>query len=292
MLEFGAHMSIAGGCDQALIKASALQMTSCQIFTKNANQWAAKPLDPAMIERWNEQRASTGVKHLVAHDSYLINIASPDEAAREKSRLALAVELERCDQLEIPYLVSHPGAHMGDGVDVGIQRVGESINRIFAEQPGGKSMLLLETTAGQGTTLGRSFEEIAAMIDQVENKSRVGVCLDTCHIFVAGYDIRDAESYKSTMDAFDSIVGLDNLKVIHLNDAQKGLGSHRDRHTHIGDGELGLSSFENLIGDERMCGRPAVLETPKGDNDEEDARNLATLRGIAERMAATKAVNA
>ncbi len=153
MLEFGAHMSIAGGCDQALIKASALQMTSCQIFTKNANQWAAKPLDPAMIERWNQQRVTTGIKHLVAHDSYLINIASPDETAREKSRLALAVELDRCDQLEIPDLVSHPGAHMGDGVDVGIQRVAESINRILDEQPDGKSMLLLETTAGQGSTL-------------------------------------------------------------------------------------------------------------------------------------------
>jgi deoxyribonuclease-4 len=283
MLEFGAHMSIAGGCDQALIKAAALGMTSCQIFTKNANQWAAKPLDPAMIERWNEQRSITGIKHLVAHDSYLINIASPDEAAREKSRLALAHELERCDQLDVPYLVSHPGAHMGDGEEIGIKRVGESINRIFAEQPDGRSMLLLETTAGQGSTL----EQLAAMIDLVENKDRVGVCLDTCHVFVAGCDLRDPDSYARTMDAFGDIVGFDRLKVIHLNDAKKGLGSHVDRHTHIGDGELGISSFELLLADERLQGRAGVLETPKGDNDEEDARNLATLRGIVERVKAT-----
>jgi deoxyribonuclease-4 len=288
MLEFGAHMSIAGGCDQALIKASALNMTSCQIFTKNASQWAAKPLDPAMIERWNEQRAVTGIKHLVAHDSYLINIASPDDAVWEKSRLALAVELERCDQLEVPHLVSHPGAHMGSGEEAGIHRVAVAINQIFDDQPTGKSMLLLETTAGQGSTLGRTFEELAAIIDQVENKSRVGVCLDTCHIFVAGYDIRDAESYTKTMSSFDEVIGLDYLKVIHLNDAKKGLGSHVDRHTHIGDGELGISAFENLLADGRLQGRPAVLETPKGDHDEEDARNLATLRGIVERQAAAK----
>jgi deoxyribonuclease IV len=288
MLEFGAHMSIAGGCDQALIKAAALNMTSCQIFTKNASQWAAKPLDPAMIERWNEQRATTGIKHLVAHDSYLINVASPDDANWEKSRLALAVELERCDQLDVPYLVSHPGAHMGTGEEAGIQRVAAAINKIFDEQPDGRSMLLLETTAGQGSTLGRTFEELASIIEQVDNKSRVGVCLDTCHIFVAGYDIRDADSYAKTMCSFDEVIGLNRLKVIHLNDAKKGLGSHVDRHTHIGDGELGISAFENLIRDERLQGRPAVLETPKGDNDEEDARNLATLRGIAERKAAAK----
>jgi deoxyribonuclease-4 len=285
MLEFGAHMSAAGGCDNALIKASALGMTSCQIFTKQPQQWAAKPLDPAMIERWNEQRSLTGIKHLVAHDSYLINIAAPDEGNREKSRLALAHELERCDQLDVPYLVSHPGAHMGDGEDIGIERVGASINRIFADQPDGRSMLLIETTAGQGTTLGRTFEEVAAMIDLVENNDRIGVCFDTCHVFVAGYDLRDAESYKQTMDAFGNTVGFDKLKVIHLNDAKKPLGSRVDRHTHIGEGELGLSSFEFLIGDKRLDGLPAVLETPKGDNDEEDARNLTTLRGIAERVA-------
>jgi deoxyribonuclease-4 len=286
MLEFGAHMSIAGGCDQALIKAAALGMTSCQIFTKNASQWAAKPLDPAMIERWNEQRAITGINHLVAHDSYLINIASPAEENREKSRLALAHELERCDQLDVPYLVSHPGAHMGDGVEIGIERVGESINHIFAEQPDGRSVLLLETTAGQGSTLGRTFEEIAGMVDLVENKERVGVCFDTCHVFVAGYDLRDADSYAQTMNAFGDIIGFDKLKVLHLNDAKKGLGSRVDRHTHIGEGELGLSSFEFLIADKRLDGLTAVLETPKGDNDEEDARNMATLRSIAKRVGA------
>jgi deoxyribonuclease IV len=287
MLEFGAHMSIAGGCDQALIKAAALGMTSCQIFTKQPQQWAAKPLDPAMIERWNEQRTLTGINHLVAHDSYLINVASPNEALREKSRVALAHELERCDQLGVPYLVSHPGNPMDDGPELGIKYVGQSINRILDEQPNGKSTLLVETTAGQGRTLGRTFEEIAGILDLVENKSRIGVCFDTCHVFVAGYDLRDPDSYAKTMKDFDDIVGFESLKVIHLNDAKKGLGSRVDRHTHIGDGELGLSSFELLIADKRLEGHPAVLETPKGDNDEEDARNLATLRGIAERVGAT-----
>jgi deoxyribonuclease-4 len=287
MLELGAHMSVAGGVDQALIKAAALGMTSCQIFTKQPQQWAAKPLDPAMIERWNQQRQLTGINHLVAHDSYLVNIASPDEALREKSRLALAHELERCDQLDVPFLVSHPGNPLDDGSELGIQHVGESINRIFDEQPNGKSMLLVETTAGQGRTLGRTFEEIAGILDLVENKNRVGVCFDTCHVFVAGYDLRDPDSYAETMSAFDDIVGFDNLKVLHLNDAKKGLGSKVDRHTHIGDGELGLSAFELLIADKRLNGLPAVLETPKGDNDEEDVRNLATLRGIAARVAAT-----
>jgi deoxyribonuclease-4 len=287
MLEFGAHMSTAGGCDKALIKASALEMTSCQIFTKQPQQWAAKPLDPAMIERWNEQRELTGIKHLVAHDSYLINIASGDEALREKSRLALAEELERCDQLAVPYLVSHPGNPMDDGPEAGVRFVGESINRMFEEQPNGKSMLLIETTAGQGRTLGRTFEEVAGVLDLVENKNRIGVCFDTCHVFVAGYDLRDPDSYNTTMKAFDDTIGFAKLKVIHLNDAKKGLGSRVDRHTHIGEGELGLSAFELLIADKRLAGLPAVLETPKGDNDEEDARNMATLRGIADRVGAS-----
>ncbi len=279
-LALGAHMSAAGGVDLAITRAAALQMDSCQLFTKNANQWAAKPLDPAVVERFHRQKKMAGVANLVAHDSYLINIASPDPANWEKSRNALKIELERCDLLGVPYLVSHPGAHMNTDLDEAIGRVSEAINRINDVRPDGTTTLLIETTAGQGTTLGRAFEEIAAMIAGVEDKSRVGVCFDTCHVFVAGYDLRDAESYAATMQAFDDVIGLEWMKVIHLNDAKKGLGSKVDRHTHIGEGELGLEAFRLLMNDPRLQGMPGVLETPKGDNDEEDARNLATLRGL------------
>ncbi len=279
-LSLGAHMSAAGGVDLAIVRAAELNMDSCQLFTKNANQWAAKPLDPAVVDRFHEQKATAGVTNLVAHDSYLINVASPDPANWEKSRNALLIELQRCDLLGVPYLVSHPGAHMNSDLDEAIARVAEAINRINEDRPDGDTTLLIETTAGQGTTLGRSFEEIAAIIDQVEDKARIGVCFDTCHVFVAGYDIRDAESYNATMQQFDDIVGLEWLKVLHLNDAKKGLGSKLDRHAHIGEGELGLEAFRLLMNDPRFEGTPGVLETPKGDNNEEDARNMATLRGL------------
>jgi deoxyribonuclease-4 len=281
-LSLGAHMSVAGGVDLAIGRAVAFGMDSCQIFTKNANQWAAKPLDPKVVERWLEQQQTAGVTKFVAHDSYLINIGTSADELWDKSRNALQIELDRCDQLNVPYLVSHPGAHVGAGVDTGIARVAEAVNRIFDDTPEGKSMLLLETTAGQGTTLGRTFEEIAGIMDKIENKSRVGVCLDTCHVFVAGYDLRDRESYEKTIGDFDRIIGLDNLKVIHLNDAKKGLGSHIDRHTHIGEGELGLEPFRFLMNDARLDGRPGVLETPKGDDEQEDGRNMATLKGLVE----------
>src|SRR5262245_39103229 len=175
MLEIGAHLSVAGGCDLAIVRAEELALTSVQIFTKNANQWAAKPLDPAVIGRFAEQRRRTGIEHLVAHDSYLINVGSPDDATWEKSRLALREELDRCDQLDVPCLVSHPGGHLGSGVDAAVVRVAEAINRIHDDRPEGRAILLLETTAGQGTTLGRSFEELAAIIERIEHKQRVGV---------------------------------------------------------------------------------------------------------------------
>lgn len=280
MLEFGAHMSISGGCDLAIGRAAAFGMTACQIFTKNERQWAAKPLDLGMVERFREQRETTGVRHLVAHDSYLINMASPDDAMWEKSRLAFREELDRCDILGVPYLVTHPGAHVGSGEELGIRRVGEAINHIHAERPNGTTMILLETTAGQGSALGRTFDELAAIIDGVEDKRRVGVCFDTCHVFAAGYDLRDASSYQATMDAFNSVIGLDRLKAFHLNDSRKGLGSRVDRHAAIGDGELGLEAFRFLVNDPRFAGLPGVLETDKGPDGEEDRRNLATLRGL------------
>lgn len=290
MLSLGSHVSAAGGVDKAIERAMRLDMTSFQVFTKNANQWNAKPLDPAVIERFRTELIEAGSPTVVAHDSYLINIASPDPAAREKSRLALMHELDRCDQLGIPFLVSHPGAHMGIGPDEAILNVGASINQIHIERPEGKARLLLETTAGQGTTLGRTFEEIAAMLALVADQSRVGVCLDTCHVFAAGYDIRTPETYAATMSAFDSLIGLERIGVVHLNDSKKGLGSHVDRHTHIGEGELGLEPFSLLLNDPRFAGRPGILETPKDDEIEDDRRNLETLRSLAGDQASVSAL--
>lgn len=277
---FGAHVSAAGGVDLALGRAFDFEMNACQIFTKNERQWAAKALDPAVIERFRIKREETGIGHIVAHDSYLINIASPDDAMWEKSRQALMEELRRCEMLSIPYLVSHPGAHVGSGVDAGVARLGEAVNRIHDEMPDNSTVLLLETTAGQGTCLGASFEEIAAMIDLVDDKERVGVCLDTCHIFAAGYDIRDQESYQATMRSFDEIIGLERIKCFHLNDSKKPLGSRVDRHDHIGEGELGRAAFEFIVNDSRFSGLPAVLETPKGADASEDRVNLATLKSL------------
>lgn len=281
MLDIGAHLSVAGGCDLAIGRAEDLAIPSLQIFTKNANQWKAKPLDPAVIDRFGANRERTGLKHLVAHDSYLINVASPDDAAWEKSRLALMEELDRCDQLDIPYLVSHPGGHVGSGVDAGVSRVIAAINHIHDDRPDGRCVLLLETTAGQGTHLGRTFEEIAAIIDGVANKGRVAVCLDTCHVFAAGYDLRDRESYDDTFRKFDEVIGLDYLRVFHLNDSIKGLGSRVDRHAHIGDGLLGIEPFRMLLADPRFDGIPGILETQHGDDGNELKADLATLHSLA-----------
>jgi deoxyribonuclease-4 len=277
---FGAHVSAAGGVDLALGRAFDFEMTACQIFTKNERQWAAKPLDPAVIERFVAKREETGIGHIISHDSYLINIASPDDAMWEKSRQALIEELRRCDVLGVPYLVSHPGAHVGSGTEAGVRRLGEAVNRIHYEMPDSQAVLLLETTAGQGTCLGATFDEIAAMIDLIEDKDRVGVCLDTCHIFAAGYDLRDEASYAATKSAFDTIIGLDRIKCMHLNDSLKPLGSRVDRHAHIGEGELGKSAFEFIVNDPRFEGLPGVLETPKGADASEDRMNLATLKGL------------
>ncbi len=282
MVAFGSHMSISGGCDLALLRAAEIGMESCQIFTKSERQWVAKPLDPAVVERFHANRVTTGVDRLVAHDSYLINLASPDDALWEKSQAAFLDELNRCDQLAVPVLVTHPGSHVGSGVDAGVRRVAEAINRIHDLRPDGAAMTLLETTAGQGNTLGRTFEEIQAIIDLVEDDARVGVCLDTCHIFAAGYDIRDADSYAATMAQFETVIGFGRLKALHLNDSKFGLGERKDRHAHIGEGDLGLEAFRLLVNDPRVADVPGILETEKKDDGEDDRRNLTILRGLVD----------
>src|ERR671912_1036056 len=277
----GAHMSVAGGHALAIERATAFSMTACQIFTKNANQWNAKPIAPDAAESFRARVEASEIGFVVAHDSYLINLASPDEALWQRSIAAFGDELQRCDQLGVPWLVTHPGAHMGTGVDEGVGRVASALNRHFDELPDLNVTVLLETTAGQGTSLGRSFEELAMILALVEDQTRVGVCFDTCHVFAAGYDMRDDEVYAATMRAFDDTLGLDRLRLFHLNDSKKGLGARVDRHANIGEGELGTEAFRLLLNDERFAGHPGILETPKGDDGEEDRRNLATLTGLA-----------
>lgn len=276
----GAHMSIAGGHALAIERATNFGMTACQIFTKNANQWAAKPIEDAAAEAFRARFAESDVAFVVAHDSYLINLASPDEALRERSIEAFGNELLRCGILGVPWLVTHPGAHMGSGEEDGIGRVAAALNLLFDRHPELPVTVLLETTAGQGTCLGRTFEELAAMIAQVEDQDRVGVCFDTCHVFAAGYDLRDETSYQATMRAFDEIIGLDRLRVFHFNDSKKGLGARVDRHAHIGEGELGSDPFRFFINDSRFADHPGILETPKDDDGEDDRRNMATLRAL------------
>jgi len=273
-------MSASGGVDKALARGEAIPVESLQLFSKNERQWIAKPLDPDVVERFHAEVERTGITKLVVHDSYLINLASPKPDILEKSIPAFTDELQRCDALGVPYLVTHPGAHTGSGVDAGIARYAQSLNEIFDAMPNNPTLTLLETTAGQGTTLGRTFEEIAAIIDQVEDKSRVGVCLDTCHIFAAGYDYRTPELYAATMAQFDTTIGLDRLKVIHLNDSKNPLGSNKDRHDHIGAGEIGLEGFRQFVNDPHLDGLLGILETEKDDDGENDRRNIAVLRGL------------
>ncbi|MBA3377986.1 MAG: deoxyribonuclease IV [Chloroflexia bacterium] len=281
-LAFGSHMSASGGVDKALARGEAIPVDSLQLFSKNERQWIAKPLDPDVVDRFHAEVERTGITKLVVHDSYLINLASPKSDILEKSLPAFTDELQRCDALGVPHLVTHPGAHTGSGVEAGIARFAQSLNEIFDAMPNNPTLTLLETTAGQGTTLGRSFEEIAAIIDLVEHKARVGVCLDTCHIFAAGYDYRTPELYAATMAQFDAAIGLERLKVIHLNDSKNPLGSNKDRHDHIGAGEIGLEGFRQFVNDPRLAGLPGILETEKDDAGENDRRNLATLRSLIE----------
>ncbi|HEU0165929.1 MAG TPA: deoxyribonuclease IV [Thermomicrobiales bacterium] len=281
-IEFGSHVSASGGVDKVFARAEEVGATSIQIFSKNERQWTAKPLEPDVVENFHRERERMGIdpKLLVIHDSYLINLASPKEENLAKSLVAFRDELERGDALGIPNLVTHPGAHTGSGVETGVARFAQSLNELFDAMPDSKTITLLETTAGQGSSLGRSFEELAAIIDQVEDKSRVGVCLDTCHIFAAGYDFRTPEQYAETMGKFDEIVGIKYLRALHLNDSKNPLGSFKDRHDMIGAGEIGIEGFRHFVNDARLAGIPGILETEKDPAGDNDRKNLATLRDL------------
>ena len=276
----GAHVSVAGGVDTSFKRAVELNCTAFQIFTKSNRQWKAKPLNPEEIERYHEQQVETGITPVICHASYLLNLGTADDAVWQKSIEALIVELERCELLKIPYLVIHPGAHLKAGVEAGLARVSQGLDIVHERLPEVEVKVAVEITAGQGTTLGSTFEEINQIITACQQSDRLAVCFDTCHALAAGYEFRTPESYRTMIDTFDQVVGIDRLTVIHVNDSVKDLGSHVDRHTHIGEGCIGLEPFGYFLNDARFQKVPFLLETPVDKDPEDNLRNLATLRGL------------
>jgi deoxyribonuclease-4 len=279
-MRLGAHESIAGGLYKAFERAQSVGCEALQIFVKSNRAWAVKPLTEEDVARFHVQAEETGIGPVVGHASYLLNLGTPDEALWAKSRDMLIVELERCEALNVPYLVLHPGSHVGAGEEAGLARVAQALGEVHDATPGFRAQVLLETTAGQGTGLGHRFEHLAWLAEHTSEGERLGVCLDTCHVFAAGYELRTPEGYAATMEAFDQIVGLARLKAIHLNDSKGDLGSRKDRHEHIGKGYIGLEGFRRVMNDPRLAGLPGLLETPKGNNLREDRENLAVLRSL------------
>jgi deoxyribonuclease-4 len=279
---FGAHMSIAGGCHNALSAAKAHDFDTVQLFTKNNNQWNAKDLTPDDIKQFHDMLKTTKLKFPTAHDSYLINLASPDPTLYQRSLEAFVIEVQRAETLGMTYLVMHPGTPTDGDDEAGLKRIVAAFDEVHARCDGCRVKVLLETTAGQGRSLGWRFEHLAAILDSVKESKRLGVCLDTCHVFAAGYPLAPFADYEKTMTSFDRLIGLSRLKVIHMNDSKKPFGSRVDRHEHIGKGHLGLEPFRLLVNDPRLQKVPLIMETPKeGPNDEDmDVVNLQALRDL------------
>jgi len=283
----GAHLSIAGGVHNAIRQALRLELDTVQIFVKNQRRWRATPFKPNELKAWHELLKESGLGPLVAHATYLINLASNNIQLYERSLRAFAEELRRCQMLAIPYLVLHPGAAGQQPAEVALGRVAAALNRVMRGQPNLHTMPLLETTAGQGATLGHSFEQLGAIIRLLDEPERVGVCIDTCHVFAAGYDIRKPDKYEAMIAAVKRTVGLKRVRCWHLNDSKGACGSRVDRHEHIGRGRIGSAGFRNLLSDRRFRGVPMIIETPKGANQlggEWDRVNIQRLRAIAARV--------
>lgn len=277
----GAHESVAGGLHLAFARIASVGGEALQIFTRNQRQWQAPPLSAEEIVSFCAQKGQVPAMPVASHASYLINLGSSSRELAARSVQAFADELQRCDLLAIPWVVIHPGSHGGDGVEAGLARVVENLDAAFAAAGEQSAVrVLLETTAGQGTGLGSRFEELAWMINASKFSERLGVCLDTCHIFAGGYDIRTPATYARTMAEFDRTVGLECLCFFHLNDCKKELGSRVDRHEHIGRGRIGREGFRLLLNDPRFAGLPMTLETPKGADLAEDRENLRVLRSL------------
>jgi deoxyribonuclease IV len=278
----GAHMSISGGIHLAPGRGVDVGCGVIQVFTQNSNQWRGKQVSDSDAALFREKWLESGIHEIVSHDIYLVNLASAPGEVREKSLVAFREEMERCARLGITRIVMHPGAHLGEGEEVGIKRICDAFNRLIEQVPEYAGKILLEATAGQGSNVGYRFEHLRSIIDGSSFPDRFAVCYDTCHTFAAGYDITTPEGYKKTFDEFDRIIGLDRLLCFHVNDSKKGINSRVDRHEHIGQGTMGLEGFRLLVNDPRFARVPKILETPKGDNDEMDAINLKTLRDLIE----------
>ncbi len=274
---------MAGGYYKAVEAAAAVGCDCVQLFTKNNNQWKGKELTDADAERFQDSLADLGITHPIAHDSYLINLGSPNDELWKKSIDAMVIELQRVEKLGIPYLVAHPGAFTTSSEAAGIERIAQGLNEVHQQTKGNQSQVLLETTAGQGSNLGWRFEHLGHILAKVRDPDRLGVCFDTCHVFAAGYPMETKKEYLATMREFDQIVGRKFLQAFHLNDSLKPFGSRVDRHAAIGKGEMGLEPFRHLMNDRRFRKVPMYLETPKGENDageKLDVVNLRTLRGL------------
>ena len=282
-------MSIAGGLPRAVDRAEASRCEALQIFTKSTGQWRARELSPAEVARFRERVDETGIRPVVAHNSYLINVAAAAPALRAQSIAALGEELDRAESLRLDGLVMHPGSYTTGTEEEGLRLIAKAISQLLAARPRARTRVLLEHTAGQGTNLGHRFEHLAAILERLDGSPRVGICLDTCHLLTAGYDLCTEQGYGDTFREFDRTVGLDRIKVFHLNDSKKPCGSRVDRHEHIGKGCLGLEPFRRLLNDPRFSTLPMLLETPKLETPESrrrshvdpwDARNLRTLRKL------------
>jgi len=280
---FGAHMSVAGGLENACHAGAAAGCDCLQIFVKNQRQWKAPPLTDDQVVRFKDALSATALTPIVAHATYLLNLASPDGTTRDRSIRCMIDELQRCETLGVAGLIFHPGAHMDDTIEAGIERIAKGLDQVHKTCAGFESMILLETTAGQGTAIGWQFEQIADIVDRTKQPDRLGVCLDTCHLFAAGYDFRTKEGYKSMIDEMDSTFGLERIKCIHTNDSKRECGSRVDRHEHIGKGKIGKGGFAHFVNDERFAGIPMILETPKGKDGrgtDLDKVNLKRLRAL------------
>jgi len=274
----GAHVSVSGGIEKAFERGEAIGCDAVQIFSKNQRQWKAPPLEEQTAEKFKTTRANSSVKEVVIHDSYLINLAHPEKEPLLKSINAMLDEIQRAEMLGVRYLVFHPGSHLGRGLKIGIDTIAGSLNYIFDHTDSENVILLLETTAGQGTNIGFRFEHLSEIMENVKQQNRLGVCFDTAHTFESGYDFRTQEGYTRVFDKFEDVIGLDRLKVFHLNDSKTDLASRVDRHENIGSGFIGLNAFDYLVNDKRFGSVPMILETPGGENKFKE--NLALLRSL------------
>ncbi len=279
----GAHMSVAGGLHLAFERIRKVRGQALQLFTKNQVQWRSPLLETEAVERFKEEWERVGPMPVAAHAGYLINLAIAGRERSDQAVNAFAEELQRTAALGIQSLITHPGSHLGEGMTAGVRNIARNLDRAMARSKSAQVMVLLETTAGQGSGVGSTFEEIAAIMERSRYSDRLGVCFDTCHTFAAGYDIRTPKAYAETMAHFDRLIGLDRIRFFHLNDSKKGLGSRVDRHQHIGKGEIGLQGFRLLLNDPRFAHHPMVLETPKGKELKEDKENLRILRALLSR---------